>query len=204
MKRLYIYGVFPLALVYGRKIRDAKLQFLSITTPAQPHNSLHSTASDCILAMYLALFYLILWWHFEMLSYFINVEKNDDKQFYTDTLTNRSWVRKKAFIFCFLNFSYSQNSVFRNVMFGVSIEEIMLQQKERFPDRKLPWVQTCLSEEVLRLNGAQTEGIFRWASFLKMWSILELWFVFTLSNHSMRIVSSKFTSLLLILFFMKG
>ena len=37
----------------------------------------------------------------------------------------------------------------------------MIFQKERFGDRKLPWIQTILSEEVLRLNGAQTEGIFR-------------------------------------------
>ena len=34
-------------------------------------------------------------------------------------------------------------------------------QKERYPDRQLPWVQTRLSEEVLALNGDQTEGIFR-------------------------------------------
>lgn len=34
-------------------------------------------------------------------------------------------------------------------------------QKERYPERQLPWVQTRLSEEVLALNGDQTEGIFR-------------------------------------------
>lgn len=52
-------------------------------------------------------------------------------------------------------------SLFRPSMFGSTLQEIMLMQKERYPDNKLPWVQTTLSEEVLRLGGAQTEGIFR-------------------------------------------
>ena len=46
-------------------------------------------------------------------------------------------------------------------MFGSSLEEVMALQKERYPDSQLPWVQTRLSEEVLGLNGDQTEGIFR-------------------------------------------
>ena len=46
-------------------------------------------------------------------------------------------------------------------MFGSHLDDILLMQKERFPDRKLPWIQTVLSEEVLKLDGAQTEGIFR-------------------------------------------
>lgn len=46
-------------------------------------------------------------------------------------------------------------------MFGSSLEEIMNLQKEHFPDRQLPWIQTTLSEQVLQLNGSQTEGIFR-------------------------------------------
>ena len=46
-------------------------------------------------------------------------------------------------------------------MFGNTLEDIMLMQKDKFTGRKLPWIQTVLSEEVLRLNGAQTEGIFR-------------------------------------------
>jgi len=32
----------------------------------------------------------------------------------------------------------------------------------RFPDRRLPWILTTLSDEVLRLGGNKTEGIFRW------------------------------------------
>ncbi|XP_055995923.1 rho GTPase-activating protein 39-like isoform X15 [Ostrea edulis] len=55
----------------------------------------------------------------------------------------------------------AKKSVFSPSMFGSSLDDIMLLQKDRFPDRKLPWIQTTLSEEVLRYNGAQTEGIFR-------------------------------------------
>jgi hypothetical protein len=46
-------------------------------------------------------------------------------------------------------------------MFGATLEEVMVMQRTRYPERPLPWIQTILSEEVLRLNGAQTEGIFR-------------------------------------------
>jgi hypothetical protein len=46
-------------------------------------------------------------------------------------------------------------------MFGNTLDDIMLMQADRYPDRKLPWLQTTLSEEVLRLNGARVEGIFR-------------------------------------------
>lgn len=42
-------------------------------------------------------------------------------------------------------------------------------QKERYPDRQLPWVQTRLSEEVLALNGDQTEGIFRCLTNPRLW-----------------------------------
>ena len=37
----------------------------------------------------------------------------------------------------------------------------MLSFPPRYPHRRLPWVQTTLSEEVLRLQGTNTEGIFR-------------------------------------------
>ncbi|XP_066572261.1 rho GTPase-activating protein 39 [Amia ocellicauda] len=56
---------------------------------------------------------------------------------------------------------HARNAVFSPSMFGSSLEEVMALQKERYPDRQLPWVQTRLSEEVLGLNGDQTEGIFR-------------------------------------------
>lgn len=46
-------------------------------------------------------------------------------------------------------------------MFGATLEEVMVMQRTRYPERRLPWIQTVLSEEVLRLNSAQIEGIFR-------------------------------------------
>ncbi|CDW52658.1 rho GTPase activating protein 39 [Trichuris trichiura] len=51
--------------------------------------------------------------------------------------------------------------IFHPSMFGNTLEEVMLIQRERFARRKLPWIQTTLSELVLQLNGARTEGIFR-------------------------------------------
>lgn len=55
-----------------------------------------------------------------------------------------------------------QKAIFQPSMFGNTLDEIMMMQADRFPDRSLPWIQTTLSEEVLRLNGACVEGIFRW------------------------------------------
>ena len=55
----------------------------------------------------------------------------------------------------------ARSSVFQPSMFGATLDDIMLVQQARFPGRRLPWIQTTLSEAVLRLNGAQTEGIFR-------------------------------------------
>lgn len=46
-------------------------------------------------------------------------------------------------------------------MFGTTLEEVMAMQRSRYPEKRLPWIQTTLSEEVLKLKGAQTEGIFR-------------------------------------------
>ncbi|XP_043923259.1 rho GTPase-activating protein 39 [Protopterus annectens] len=56
---------------------------------------------------------------------------------------------------------HAKTVIFNPSMFASSLEDIMSMQKERYPDRQLPWVQTRLSEEVLALNGDQTEGIFR-------------------------------------------
>uniref|UniRef100_A0A3P9ITD5 Rho GTPase-activating protein 39 n=1 Tax=Oryzias latipes TaxID=8090 RepID=A0A3P9ITD5_ORYLA len=56
---------------------------------------------------------------------------------------------------------HARNAIFHPSMFGSSLEEVMALQKDRYPDHQLPWVQTRLSEEVLGLNGDQTEGIFR-------------------------------------------
>lgn len=62
---------------------------------------------------------------------------------------------------CVEEIRHAQNAIFSPSMFGSSLEEVMALQKERYPDRQLPWVQTRLSEEVLGLNGDQMEGIFR-------------------------------------------
>uniref|UniRef100_A0A3Q1CM88 Rho GTPase-activating protein 39 n=1 Tax=Amphiprion ocellaris TaxID=80972 RepID=A0A3Q1CM88_AMPOC len=62
---------------------------------------------------------------------------------------------------CIEEIKHARNAIFSPSMFGSSLEEVMVLQKERYPDRQLPWVQTRLSEEVLGLNGDQTEGIFR-------------------------------------------
>ncbi|XP_072567344.1 rho GTPase-activating protein 39-like isoform X1 [Paramormyrops kingsleyae] len=56
---------------------------------------------------------------------------------------------------------YAHVAIFSPSMFGSTLAEVMALQRERYPDRQLPWVQTRLSEEVLVLNGDQTEGIFR-------------------------------------------
>ncbi|KAL4648951.1 rho GTPase-activating protein 39-like isoform X1 [Arapaima gigas] len=47
------------------------------------------------------------------------------------------------------------------LLFGSSLPEVMERQRELFPDRQLPWVQVQLSQYVLALGGARTEGIFR-------------------------------------------
>ncbi|XP_030026708.2 rho GTPase-activating protein 39 isoform X2 [Manduca sexta] len=51
--------------------------------------------------------------------------------------------------------------IFRQSMFGNTLSEVMTLQKDRFPNRQLPWVQVALSQQVLALNGRETEGIFR-------------------------------------------
>ncbi|XP_006639579.2 rho GTPase-activating protein 39 isoform X1 [Lepisosteus oculatus] len=56
---------------------------------------------------------------------------------------------------------HAKNAVVTPSLFGSALEEIMERQQELFPERKLPWVQVQLSQHVLGLGGAQTEGIFR-------------------------------------------
>ncbi|CAF5034810.1 unnamed protein product, partial [Rotaria sp. Silwood1] len=55
----------------------------------------------------------------------------------------------------------SKHTIHFPSMFGSTLEEVMAMQRTRFPEKRLPWIQTTLSEEVLKLNGAKTEGIFR-------------------------------------------
>uniref|UniRef100_A0A9J8CDY0 Rho GTPase-activating protein 39 n=1 Tax=Cyprinus carpio carpio TaxID=630221 RepID=A0A9J8CDY0_CYPCA len=56
---------------------------------------------------------------------------------------------------------HSRRAIMTPSLFGSSLDEVMERQSELFPDRKLPWVQVQLSQYVLALGGAQTEGIFR-------------------------------------------
>ncbi|CAF3310396.1 unnamed protein product [Rotaria socialis] len=55
----------------------------------------------------------------------------------------------------------SKHTIHFPSMFGTSLEEVMAMQRTRYPEKRLPWIQTTLSEEVLKLKGAQIEGIFR-------------------------------------------
>jgi len=49
-------------------------------------------------------------------------------------------------------------------MFGGTLDDVMDMQMEQFPASQLPWIQTTLSEKLLRLCDSQllTEGIFRY------------------------------------------
>ena len=47
-------------------------------------------------------------------------------------------------------------------MFGNTLEDIMEMQAEQYPDNRLPWILTTLTDSILLLNGLQTEGIFRY------------------------------------------
>ena len=57
-----------------------------------------------------------------------------------------------------------QFQIFRCSMYGSTLQEVMGIQRDRFPHRRLPWIITTLTEEVLRLQGAHTEGIFRYGT----------------------------------------
>jgi len=55
-----------------------------------------------------------------------------------------------------------QRTLLQPSMFGGTLNDVMDMQQERFPASQLPWIQTELSEKLLRLCGNQlTEGIFR-------------------------------------------
>ncbi len=55
----------------------------------------------------------------------------------------------------------SKRTITSPSLFGTTLTELMSVQKTKCPKLSLPWIQTTLSEAVLRLNGAKTEGIFR-------------------------------------------
>ncbi|KAI1890848.1 hypothetical protein AGOR_G00157830 [Albula goreensis] len=56
---------------------------------------------------------------------------------------------------------HGRSAIVTPSLFGSSLEDVMERQRALFPDRRLPWAQTQLSQCVLALGGAQTEGIFR-------------------------------------------
>nr|XP_033327436.1 uncharacterized protein LOC117221001 isoform X2 [Megalopta genalis] len=51
--------------------------------------------------------------------------------------------------------------IFRASMFGATLSEVMALQRDRYPTRELPWIQTTLTRQVLARGGILTEGIFR-------------------------------------------
>ena len=55
----------------------------------------------------------------------------------------------------------SKNTITCVSLFGTTLSEIMAIQSVKCPKLSLPWIQTTLSEAVLKLNGAKTDGIFR-------------------------------------------
>ncbi|KAJ8360815.1 hypothetical protein SKAU_G00173400 [Synaphobranchus kaupii] len=56
---------------------------------------------------------------------------------------------------------HGRSAIVTPSLFGSSLEDVMERQRPLFPERRLPWVQTQLSQCVLALGGAHTEGIFR-------------------------------------------
>ena len=58
-------------------------------------------------------------------------------------------------------FPTSQKRVFDPSMFGNTLEGIMEIQENQYPDNRLLWILTSLTEAIFLENGLQTEGIFR-------------------------------------------
>ncbi|ENN81156.1 hypothetical protein YQE_02522, partial [Dendroctonus ponderosae] len=55
----------------------------------------------------------------------------------------------------------ARKQIFQASLFGNTLREVMQLQSSRWPNRRLPWPQVELSMQVLKLQGLQTEGIFR-------------------------------------------
>ena len=55
----------------------------------------------------------------------------------------------------------SRLQIFRPSMFGGTLGETMEMQRDRYPQKRLPWILTTLADQILQLNGTKTEGIFR-------------------------------------------
>ena len=63
---------------------------------------------------------------------------------------------------------HARNAPFNPTSFGVTLEDIMDLQKEKYPHLKIPWIQKSLCDYVIRLSGHITEGIFRYAFLLAL------------------------------------
>uniref|UniRef100_A0A1I8IRA8 Rho-GAP domain-containing protein n=1 Tax=Macrostomum lignano TaxID=282301 RepID=A0A1I8IRA8_9PLAT len=58
--------------------------------------------------------------------------------------------------------SIAKKTVVTPGVFGCTLEDLMLQQRQRgFPELEQPWILTVLTEDTIRLGGQLTEGIFR-------------------------------------------
>ena len=55
----------------------------------------------------------------------------------------------------------SRLQIFRPSMFGGTLLEILDIQKDKYPSRRLPWILTTLTDQIISLSGMSTEGIFR-------------------------------------------
>ncbi len=80
----------------------------------------------------------------------------------------------------------SKFTILNPSLFGSTLNEIMGEQQKKCPLLNLPWIQTTLSEAILRMNGAKTEGIFRVPGDLDEVNNLKVILVFSkLTNASM-------------------
>uniref|UniRef100_A0A0N5AGR4 Rho GTPase-activating protein 39 n=1 Tax=Syphacia muris TaxID=451379 RepID=A0A0N5AGR4_9BILA len=55
----------------------------------------------------------------------------------------------------------SRVHIFSPPQFSASLEDLMSMQAQKFPERKLPWIETILIELILSSDGEHTEGLFR-------------------------------------------
>lgn len=54
----------------------------------------------------------------------------------------------------------ARKQIFQASLFGNTLREVLQLQASRWPNRRLPWPQVELSQQVLRLQGLSTEGKF--------------------------------------------
>ena len=56
---------------------------------------------------------------------------------------------------------HARDAVTHPSYFGALLQDIMLAQQQACPNLRLPWLVPALCEQVIRLGGLTTEGIFR-------------------------------------------